>query len=129
MTADFLARLDSETEGRREIGPGAILLRGFARAAAPDLLTGIEAVAAAAPFRHMATPGGRAMSVAMTCCGALGWVTDRRGYRYQVTDPASAHPWPALPAGFADLAARSAEAAGFSGFSPSRLLKKSLELP
>lgn len=96
--------------------PGLVLLRGFAD---PSVLQpAIEAVTAAAPFRHMATPGGRRMSVAMTNCGEAGWVTDRAGYRYQPTDPESGRAWPPMPAAFRDLAAAAAARAGFPGFAP-----------
>ena len=56
----------------------------------------VEAVERVAPFRHLVTPGGFRMSVAMTNCGAAGWVTDRTGYRYQPHDPQSGVPWPAM---------------------------------
>jgi DNA oxidative demethylase len=101
---------------------GAIVLRGFAAAATPELVAAIEAVAAVAPFRHMVTPGGWRMSVAMTNCGQAGWITDRKGYRYAATDPESGRPWPPLPALFAELGARAAAAAGFSGFAPDACL-------
>ena len=77
-----------------------------------------ERVALLAPLRHMLTPGGRRMSVAMTNCGSAGWVSDRAGYRYDACDPESGKPWPAMPAVFADLAARAADRAGFAGFAP-----------
>jgi alkylated DNA repair protein (DNA oxidative demethylase) len=64
----------------------------------------------------MVTRGGFAMSVAMTNCGRAGWVTDRRGYRYEAIDPESGQPWPAMPPTFAALAADAAAAAGFAGF-------------
>ncbi len=41
---------------------------------------------------------GRPMSVRMTNCGPLGWVTDERGYRYQPTHPDTGEPWPPIPA-------------------------------
>lgn len=107
---------------REVIAPGAVLLRGFALPAAGQLLVAIGAVAAAAPFRRMATPGGRRMSVAMTNCGALGWVSDRRGYRYEPHDPTTAAPWPAMPAAFAALAARAAAAAGHGAMRPDACL-------
>ena len=66
---------------------GAVWLRGFARPVAEPLAAGLEQIAASAPFRHMSTPGGRRMSVAMTNCGALGWVSDGSGYRYDACDP------------------------------------------
>lgn len=104
------------------IVPGAVLLRGFAAAEAPALLRAIERVAAAAPFRNMETPGGFRMSVAMTNCGAAGWITDRRGYRYSALDPLTGRPWPAMPQLFSDLAARAAAAAGFTAFAPDACL-------
>ncbi|MFA5120666.1 DNA oxidative demethylase AlkB [Zavarzinia sp.] len=122
MTGDLFAPLTHPEAGTETIAPGAVLLRGFACAEAPALLSGIEAVAAAAPFRHMVTPGGQTMSVAMTCCGSLGWVTDRRGYRYQATDPASGAPWPSLPPAFAAVATAAAEAGGYPGFAPDACL-------
>jgi alkylated DNA repair protein (DNA oxidative demethylase) len=98
------------------------VLRGFARHEAVTLVTAVEAIAAVAPFRHMVTPGGFRMSVAMTSCGQAGWVTDRRGYRYAADDPLTGEPWPPLPAGFLALAARAALTAGYDGFAPDSCL-------
>lgn len=98
--------------------PGAILLRGFALAQSADLLAILPSLTAQSPFRQMATKGGHLMSVAMTNCGALGWVSDRKGYRYAACDPAHGRPWPALPDLFRDLAQGAADEAGFPGFSP-----------
>jgi len=92
---------------------GLSLLRGFATAVAPDLLAAITDVAGAAPFRRMMTPRGQAMSAAMTSCGALGWVTDRKGYRYTCHDPQNGRPWPAMPDGLRRLAVAAAGEAGF----------------
>jgi alkylated DNA repair protein (DNA oxidative demethylase) len=100
------------------LAPGAVVLVGFARPAEAALLAAIESVGAAAPFRHMLTPGGRRMSVAMTNCGDVGWVTDRTGYRYASLDPQTGRPWPPMPEPFLDLAARAAARAGFPGFVP-----------
>ena len=99
-------------------GSGITVLRGFALPFERTLLEDIECVTKAAPFRHMMTPGGQRMSVAMTNCGEAGWVTDRSGYRYEVLDPESARPWPALPGSFASLARRAAARAGFKAFAP-----------
>jgi alkylated DNA repair protein (DNA oxidative demethylase) len=104
------------------IAPGAMLLRGFCREDAPALLAAVARVAAAAPFRRMTTPGGYVMSVAMTSCGKVGWVTDRRGYRYDALDPMTGKPWPAMPAAFRRLAASAAAAAGYEGFAPDSCL-------
>ena len=73
------------------------MLRGFAPRREAALKDDVARVTAAAPFRHLVTPGGFRMSVAMTNCGELGWVSDRRGYRYDPVDPESGAPWPALP--------------------------------
>ena len=101
---------------------GAVLLRGFAAAAAVELIGAIAEIESAAPFRRMMTPGGHLMSVAMTNCGSLGWVTDRTGYRYDAHDPETAKPWPAMPAPFRELARQAADRAGFGGFTPDACL-------
>lgn len=105
---------------QQALAPGAVLLRGFAREA--DVLTALDSLLAAAPLRHLLTPGGHTMSVGMSNCGALGWVSDRRGYRYSREDPLSGQPWPAMPASWLDLAARAAAEAGFDGFVPDACL-------
>ena len=95
---------------------GAVVLVGFARAAGQAIIDAVHAVAAAAPFRHMLTPGGRRMSVAMTNCGDVGWVSDASGYRYATHDPVSERRWPAMPAPFVELARGASHRAGFDGF-------------
>lgn len=114
--------LDDAPQPDLVLGEGAVRLSGFARGEAPALLAAVEAVAAAAPFRHLVTPGGYAMSVAMTNCGQVGWVSDRRGYRYDPVDPQTGRPWPAMPPVFGDLAQRAAAAAGFADFAPDACL-------
>ena len=101
---------------------GALVIRQFALPNAESLMEGIEKVTSEAPFRHMKTPGGHSMSAAMSCCGNLGWVTDRQGYRYQSEDPESGKPWPAMPAVFRELARSAADTAGFEGFEPDACL-------
>jgi alkylated DNA repair protein (DNA oxidative demethylase) len=98
------------------------VLRGFALPFERGLADAVHAVASAAPFRRMQTPGGYTMSVAMTNCGAYGWVSDPRGYRYSETDPESGSSWPAMPNVFSQLAADAADALGFSGFAPDACL-------
>lgn len=120
MTGDLLAGL--MTASVEDLADCAVLLRGFAVAEAPALLAEITAIAEAAPFRHLITPGGFRMSVAMTNCGAVGWISDRRGYRYGADDPETGCPWPAMSPLFRDLAGRAAQAAGFSGFAPEACL-------
>ena len=62
------------------------------------------------------------MQVALTNCGALGWVSDRRGYRYSAQDPDSGQPWPAMPPTFLALAQSAAAQAGFDHFAPDACL-------
>jgi len=113
---------ESYAQNAHAIAEGATLLHGFAAGAAPSLLQAIEDVVAAAPLRHMITPGGYRMSVAMTNCGAAGWVTDRSGYRYDARDPLTGKPWPTMPGIFSDLARRAAAAGGFGDFEPDACL-------
>jgi alkylated DNA repair protein (DNA oxidative demethylase) len=107
---------------REELASGAWLLRGRALSDEQYLLQAIDLVAASAPFRHMVTRGGFTMSVAMTNCGEVGWITDRRGYRYDPVDPETAKSWPAMPSVFSSVAKRAAEAGGFSKFEPDACL-------
>lgn len=109
-------------EAREAIGEQAFVLPGFALPFVDELLPAIDGVAARAPFRHLVTPGGFTMSVAMTNCGTLGWSSDRRGYRYTRDDPDSGQPWPAMPDAFKRLAHDAAAACGFDGFAPDACL-------
>jgi alkylated DNA repair protein (DNA oxidative demethylase) len=112
----------TEQNPRQRLGAAAMLLRGFALPHVRELMPAIEVIEAVSPFRNMVTPGGFTMSVALTNCGALGWTTDRRGYRYTTVDPDSGMPWPAMPEVFARLANEAAAAAGFGGFEPDACL-------
>jgi alkylated DNA repair protein (DNA oxidative demethylase) len=107
---------------QEQLEQGAMLLRGFAAADAPALIDQVARIAQTAAFRHMVTPGGYTMSVAMTNCGRLGWVSDRSGYRYTSVDPDTGAPWPALPAAFFDLARLAASEAGFASYDPDACL-------
>jgi alkylated DNA repair protein (DNA oxidative demethylase) len=121
--ADLLSGLAGRPAGPEPIAAGAMVLRGFAEAQAPLLLDAIERIAAISPFRRMMTPSGFQMSVAMTNCGAAGWVTDRGGYRYDGSDPETGRPWPTMPDVFAALARHAAAAAaGFVRFAPDACL-------
>lgn len=106
----------------RSIATGALLLGGFALPVVSELLSSLRAIEAQAPFRHMLTPGGRRMSVAMTNCGDVGWVSDTGGYRYSPHDPLTGERWLPLPASFASLAERAARRGGFDGFAPDACL-------
>jgi alkylated DNA repair protein (DNA oxidative demethylase) len=122
LTADLFESLPDVRPAQEAMAEGAVLLRGFAKPAEAELVAALGDIAEQAPFRHMVTPGGHPMSVAMTNCGSLGWVTDRTGYRYDAHDPETAKPWPAMPAPFLELARQAADRAGFGGFSPDACL-------
>jgi alkylated DNA repair protein (DNA oxidative demethylase) len=104
------------------LGEAAFVLRAHALEDEDALLAALKEVEAQAPFRHMLTPNGFQMSVAMTNCGTLGWTTDRRGYRYTRHDPQSGREWPAMPDVFMRLARSAAETAGFEAFTPDACL-------
>lgn len=104
------------------LAPGAVILRRFASSRAPALLAGITHVAGCSPFRHMITPGGYTMSVAMTNCGRFGWTTDDRGYLYSPADPLTGSLWPPIPNVFATLCHDAAVAAGYADFRPDACL-------
>ena len=103
----------AHSESTQPLAEGAVVLRGFAAPATPDLMAALNTITATAPFRHMVTPGGFRMSVAMTNCGRVGWVSDRRGYRYDPVDSDTGQPWPAMPPAFVNLARQAASAAGY----------------
>ncbi len=119
MTLELFAPAQS---GEEQLAPGAVVLRGAAFGVEGSLLDALDGIVAAAPFRHMVTPGGHTMSVAMTNCGALGWVTDETGYRYAAVDPVGGAPWPKMPEVFSRLAMESAARSGFAGFQPDACL-------
>jgi alkylated DNA repair protein (DNA oxidative demethylase) len=121
-TRDLFAPAYVSDDRRLTLCEGAAVLRSFALPFERALADAVRAVTAAAPFRHMQTPGGYSMSVAMTNCGACGWVSDPTGYRYSRTDPDSGLPWPAMPMAFADLARGAADALGFPAFVPDACL-------
>ena len=107
---------------REVLAPGAMLLRGKALPFAADIISALRPITESARFRHMITPGGFQMSVAMTNCGTAGWITDRTGYRYARVDPESGQPWPSLPYCFSALAIEAATEAGYPEFMPDACL-------
>ncbi|HZS95516.1 MAG TPA: DNA oxidative demethylase AlkB [Terriglobales bacterium] len=127
-TLDLFTDASEDQPAKRKFAESAVLLRGFAVQNESDLLAALRSVAAKAPFRHMITPGGYKMSVAMTNCGSLGWVTDRKGYRYDSIDPESGKRWPAMPEAFLNLAIHAAREAGFPNFQPDACLVNRYEL-
>ncbi|MDN2701157.1 DNA oxidative demethylase AlkB [Janthinobacterium sp. SUN100] len=125
MNLSLFADEDQIPAGPVPLVPGSrasVLLRGFALPYLHEMLPALDAVVLAAPLRHMATPGGLRMSVAMSNCGPLGWVTDGRGYRYARHDPVSGLPWPPMPPVFLRLARQAALEAGYPDFTPDACL-------
>jgi len=122
QTAHLFADIEAPGPIRETMGEGAVLLRGKALALEDELIAALAAIVERSPFRRMATPGGFVMSVAMTNCGAAGWVTDRTGYRYDRNDPETGKPWPGMPDSFLRLAAEAAEEAGYRSFAPDACL-------
>ncbi|WP_085710035.1 MULTISPECIES: DNA oxidative demethylase AlkB [unclassified Pseudomonas] len=123
MHSNFDLFADTQQPPRSEqIGEQSWVLRGFALSRIEQLLPALESVIERAPLRHMMTPGGFNMSVATSSCGALGWITDRSGYRYSAEDPLSHQPWPQMPEAFHELAQAAALQAGFPEFKPDSCL-------
>ncbi len=108
--------------GPISLGDGAALLPGFALPHIAEIETELQDIERRAPFRHMVTRRGLVMSVGMTNAGALGWISDRSGYRYGSSDPVSGKPWPKMPDCFGRLASFAAREAGFNGFVPDACL-------
>lgn len=113
VNQDLFSSLRPQTE---EIREGVVLLRAYC--STPDLLKALKQVLSAAPLRHMSTPGGRKMSVAITNCGSVGWVSDCSGYRYTTHDPLSKKAWPVMPELLFELAKNAAFQVGFTEFEP-----------
>ena len=119
---DLFAAINDAQPAREELGDGAALLRDCVGGDERALLADLRAIVKAAPFRHLVTPGGHTMSVAMTNCGRVGWVSDASGYRYDPVDPDSGLHWPEMPPSLRSLAARAAAAGGYDGFTPDACL-------
>lgn len=122
MAADLFETIGDARPPRETIADGAVLLRGFVRPFEAELIPALRVVVKQAPFRHLITPGGHRMSVAMTNCGSVGWVSDPSGYRYDPIDPDTGQPWPEMPEVLRRIAADAADEAGFSGFAPEACL-------
>ncbi len=87
------------TKARMLTVKGFVIHKGLLNPAAQaSLVEDLRGVATAAPFVQHVTPRGRRMSVRMTAAGRVGWVSDRRGYRYDSQHP-SGVPWPSIPHG------------------------------
>lgn len=122
MNLDLFSQIDNSETWTETLCEGAVVLRQFATAQAEDLLVTLQAIERQAPFRQMKTPGGYTMSAALTACGDVGWISDRRGYRYSATDPQTDNPWPTMPDTFQRLAQTAAATAGYADFKPDACL-------
>jgi alkylated DNA repair protein (DNA oxidative demethylase) len=111
-----------DTPDRQEVLKDVVLLCRFVAPVESEILTALTTLIQLAPLRQMVTPGGFTMSVATTSCGDLGWVSDKKGYRYAASDPLTDKPWPIMPASFKQLAQHAANAAGFNDFEPDACL-------
>lgn len=111
-----------QTLKQLQLANGAWLLPGFALQNEAEIISDLKQIIRQSPPQHMVTPGGFSMSVAMTNCGKLGWVTDRTGYRYEALDPSTGGPWQAMPVSFLQLANTAAAASGFANFMPDACL-------
>jgi alkylated DNA repair protein (DNA oxidative demethylase) len=114
-----------DTPDKQQILKDVVLLRRFVAPVENEVLQALAEVLQLAPLRHMLTPGGFAMSVATTSCGDLGWVSDKKGYRYAACDPLTGKAWPQMPASFKQLAKQAASRAGFDNFEPDACLVNS----
>ena len=119
---DLFENLPDPNRCDQQLAQGAVLLASFAEEFIATLLPELEHIIGQSPLRHMSTPGGHIMSVAMSNCGQLGWVSDAQGYRYQTVDPLLQKPWPAMPGVFLELAQQAADSAGFKNFVPDACL-------
>jgi alkylated DNA repair protein (DNA oxidative demethylase) len=127
MNTSLFERESSRPFPQDVLGAGTAFLSGFALDAESELLSSRKCIVNLSPFRNMVTPGGFRMSVSMTNCGRLGWVTDRSGYRYDEIDPETGHAWPDMPTSFLKLAVTAAAEAGFPDFAPDACLANRYE--
>ena len=118
--ASLFAACDGTESSIQKLQEGVVLMhRAFDSA---KIFAAIQAVIAVAPLRHMGTPGGKKMSVAMTNCGTVGWTSSRAGYAYSPFDPETKNPWPKMPSLLFATAAQLADLAGYAGFAPDACL-------
>jgi alkylated DNA repair protein (DNA oxidative demethylase) len=127
LTIDLFDEFTEINPRRIVIAEDAVILRDYATSSAADLMKALDAITTQAPLRQMQTPNGYIMSVRTTSCGALGWISDARGYRYEPIDPNSGQTWPPMPQTFLELAHNAAKEAGFNDFTPDSCLINSYE--
>lgn len=107
---------------RIKLAEGAYYLPAFCRGSADVLWQLVAKHLQRYAATQMMTPMGYKMSVNTTSMGALGWVSDARGYGYARINPATQQPWPPIPKTFQQLASRAALAAGYVDFVPDTCL-------
>lgn len=122
VTADLFADLVPPKPAIENIIQDGVLLRGLITPHEQQLLHEIHNILNLAPLRQVTTPSGLKMSVTMSNCGDVGWVSNRRGYRYEARDPNSGKPWPAIPPLLIQLAQNAARLAGYPNFTPDACL-------
>jgi alkylated DNA repair protein (DNA oxidative demethylase) len=106
----------------QHLAEGVCLIAGQTQSIMSAIWQAVEEVLQQAPLRHMQTPGGHTMSVSMSNCGELGWISDRHGYRYSRQDPQTGQPWPTMPVVLHQLARSWAAQAGFDNFASNACL-------
>jgi alkylated DNA repair protein (DNA oxidative demethylase) len=122
MNFDLFSSVVNNNTVTTQIAAQGWHIMGFALKYDVQLKTLLSAIIKQAPFRQMKTPGGQVMSVKMTSCGDVGWVSDHLGYRYQSHDPITDLPWPSMPVEFKSIASDAAAAVGFDNFDPDSCL-------
>jgi DNA oxidative demethylase len=122
MNLDLFASSFESGLVKTQIAEQAWHLAGYIQSRDEQLKALLDEIIQQAPLRQMITPGGQLMSVQMTTCGDVGWVSDSLGYRYQSTDPLSNLPWPEMPEVFKNFASEAAAAVGFDDFEPDSCL-------
>ena len=120
------SELFSDTKQSRDkpmiLSLGAFFLSGFAEPYLDALIPDLYAVLQHAPLQQYVTRGGGKMSVHCSNCGDVGWVSDRKGYRYQPQILGVNQPWPAMPVSFLNLAKAAAAQGGYQDFEPDAAL-------
>lgn len=105
---------DSIAPKMDELAAGVFLFRSYVD---EDIfMQTVKDVTKKIPFRHMITPGGKKINVAGSSMGKCGWYSDRRGYRYEMTDPVTGKNWPAIPSHIGKIITDAAKKAGFPNF-------------
>jgi len=122
MTLDLFSDQPTQTPERIQLGPQSWLFRSRLRDQEVAWLNTVASLTAQAPLQRMTVPGGKLMSVGLSNCGAFGWISDSRGYRYEALNPQSQSPWPAMPEYWQRSASAWAREAGFDCFEPDACL-------